>query len=416
MKQLYLECNMGAAGDMLMAALLELYTDKSGFLKQMNSLGLPGVSVSAEPSVKCGICGSHIKVTISGQEEVSEDVALENAHAHPHALSHADFSSAPHRHYDYKDIAALVSGLVLPETVKADVLAVYRLILETEAAVHGTPVEEVHFHEVGSLDAVTDIVGCCLLFHQLGADSVQASPVHTGSGFVRCAHGILPVPAPATARLLLGIPSYSGSIRGELCTPTGAALLRHFVHQFGPMPVMAVEKIGYGMGSKDFETANTVRAFWSEGQGGADEILELSCNLDDMTPEALGLAVEILMNAGALDAFITPVQMKKNRPAVLLTCLCKQEKKQELTRLMLLHTTTLGVRESRCVRTILDSSFFSVNTAYGAVRIKVSKGYGAAKYKPEFEDVKAAAQAHGIPFDTVWKQAIAAAEASLPPN
>lgn len=422
MKQLYLECNMGAAGDMLMAALLELYPDREGFLKQMNALGLPGVSVTCVASQKCGMTGSHIRVTVNGEDEASEDVEPDDFHGHTHDNGHEHSHTheqdhihsdhfSHHDHFDYSEIETLINGLLLPEPVKADALAVYSLILEAESNVHGVPVEQVHFHEVGSLDAVTDVVGCCLLFHLLGADSVTASPVHVGSGFVRCAHGVLPVPAPATANLLLNIPTYGGTIRGELCTPTGAALLRHFVRHFGAMPVMAVEKIGCGMGSKDFEAANCVRAFWAEGENGTDEIAELSCNLDDMTPEAIGFALELLLQNGALDAFATPIQMKKSRPSTMLTCLCKKEDSEKVTQLMLLHTTTLGVRESACVRTILRSTFFTADTNYGAIRIKVSSGHGVTKYKPEFEDVKAAAQNHGTTFDAVYKQAIAAAEA-----
>lgn len=395
MKKLYLECNMGAAGDMLTAALLELYPDREGFLKQMNSLGLPGVTVRCVPAVKCGISGSHMVVSVNGQEETE---APEHSH-HEKMAGH-----------NYESIKSLIAQLPVPEEVRENASAVYQKIGEAESRVHGVPVEQIHFHEIGTLDAVADVVGCCLLFHLLGAEEITASPVHVGSGFVRCAHGLLPVPAPATAQLLMGIPIYGGDIRGELCTPTGAALLRHFVSRFGPMPPMRVDKIGCGMGTKDFEAANCVRAFWSESDAYSDEIAELRCNLDDMTPEAIGFAMNRLLEGGALDVFAAPVQMKKSRPSVLLTCLCRPQLQEQLTRLMLLHTTTLGVRTSACSRTILKSSFQTVQTAYGSIRIKVSRGCGITKYKPEYEDVKRAAEAHGEAFDTVYKKAVAEAE------
>lgn len=433
MKTLYLECQMGAAGDMLMAALLELLPDPAPFLARMNALGIPGVEITSEPMQKCGVTGTHVHVKVRGEEEHSEDVgahshAQEAPHLHEHGRGHhhehAHGGETPHthehedgaghchphehRHYSLSDIRALIEGFDLPAGVRSDALAVYRLIAEAESHAHGVPVEEVHFHEVGSMDAVADIVGCCLLFRLIGADRVAASPVHVGSGFVRCAHGVLPVPAPATAHLLRGVPAYGGEIRGELCTPTGAALLRHFASSFGPMPVMAAEKIGYGMGSKEFERANCLRAFLGEEDGGMDEICELRCNLDDMTPEAVGAAVDPLFSAGALDVFLTPIQMKKNRPGVMLTCLARPAQKQAVIEAMLLHTSTLGVRESACRRTVLLSSLSSVDTPYGPIRVKRSSGHGVAKEKPEYADVLAAAKAHDAPFETVWRHAVAA--------
>lgn len=395
MKKLYIECNMGAAGDMLMAALLELYPNPGEFFRLMNSLGLPGVTVRCVPAVKCGITGSHMVVSVNGREEDG------TSDEKPHSF----FTG-----HNYESVKSLILRLPVPNEARENALAVYKEIGEAEARVHGIPLEQIHFHEIGTLDAVADVVGCCLLFHLLGADEITASPVHVGSGFVRCTHGLLPVPAPATAQLLTGVPIYGGDIRGELCTPTGAALLRHFVSRFGPMPPMRVDKIGCGMGTKDFEAANCVRTFWSETDENSDEICELRCNLDDMTPEAIGFAVERLFEGDALDVFSTPIQMKKNRPSVLLTCLCEPDKRNELTRLMLLHTTTLGVRVSNCSRTILKSTFETVETKYGSIRLKVSRGCGIIKYKPEYEDIKKAAETSGEPFGTIYKQAVAKAE------
>lgn len=420
MKTIYLECNMGASGDMLMASLLELYGDQETFLRTMNGLGLPGVEVRSEPSQKCGITGTHIRVLIGGAEERSGDI---HEHGHPHGHEHLHSHEHPHGHAiphphetgahahthvhsGYQDICALIMGLALPQRVRKNACAVYRLIGEAEAHAHGVPVEQVHFHEVGTIDAVVDVVGCCLLFDLIGAGRITASPIHVGFGEVRCAHGVLPVPAPATAHILRGVPIYGGSVRGELCTPTGAALLRHFASEFGPMPPMAVERIGYGMGTKDFDRANCVRAFLGESSSLRAQICELCCNIDDMTPEALGFAQEILFENGALDVFLTPVQMKKSRPGVLLTCLCAPDKKDELARHILLHTSTRGVRERLCERVMLSAETTQVETPYGPVHIKISSGNGVRKEKPEYDDVRAAARMHDVPFDTVYQAAL----------
>ncbi len=316
MKTLYLECNMGAAGDMLSAALLELHPQPDNMLQRLNSLGIPGVTYEAEPMDKCGIRCTHLKVTVNGIEEESLDAHSHthththdedhhHEHGHEHGHSHDedhhhehghehDHSHDHHHHHVHRnltDITAIVSGLDIPESVQADVLRVYRLIAEAESHAHNRPVEEVHFHEVGSMDAVADITAFCLILSELAPEKVLASPVRIGFGDVHCAHGILPVPAPATAWILRGVPVYAGNIRGELCTPTGAAILKCFAQDFCTLPQMQIEKIGMGCGKKDFEQANCVRAMLGETPDSQETILELSCNLDDMTPEALGFAI-----------------------------------------------------------------------------------------------------------------------------
>ncbi|MCI1965022.1 MAG: nickel pincer cofactor biosynthesis protein LarC [Oscillospiraceae bacterium] len=428
--KLYLECNMGAAGDMLMAALLELLPDRQKFLDRMNGLGIPGVRVECVPAVKCGITGSHVNVFVNGEEETVQDVSVaagaelsikeehehrhQEHHDHEHCHDHHDHEHGhgeghvhAHHHFSYADVCGLIQSLDLPAQVKSDALAVYEQIGTAESKVHGMTMDQIHFHEVGSMDAVADVVGCCLLIHMLGADEISASPVHVGSGFVRCAHGILPVPAPATAHILEGVPIYSGKIKGELCTPTGAALLRHFVGRFGEMKPMRVKKIGCGMGTKDFEAANCIRAFLGETDDSRDEVTQISCNLDDMTPEAIGYTTELLLKSGALDVFVTPIQMKKNRPASMLTCLCSTEDEEKFSQLLLLHTTTLGVRTISCRRNILHRSCGTVETKFGPVRVKRAQGSGIRKSKPEYEDVKAAAEKCGVPFDEVYRQAAA---------
>ncbi len=392
MKTIYLDCSMGAAGDMLMAALYELLPEKEAFFEKMNALGLSGITLSAEPSVKCGITGTHMRVLVHGEEEGA-------AHAHTHGHSHDN--EHEHTHAGLHEIEHRISHLALSETVRENVLAVYRSIADAESRVHGVPVDEIHFHEVGSLDALADVTGVCLLFEMLAPEQVLCSPVHVGSGQVRCAHGILPVPAPATARLLEGIPVYGGSIRGELCTPTGAALLRRFVTRFGAMPPMCMEKCGYGMGAKDFEAANCVRAILGQTLASGGQITELACNLDDMTPEDVGFAMERLFEGGALDVYTTPVGMKKNRPGVLLTCMCRQDSVEEMVRLLFLHTTTLGIRASVCDRFTLSRRQYTVQTAQGDVRIKESSGWGVCRRKPEYEDVARIARATGRSLEDV---------------
>lgn len=394
MRTIYLDCGMGAAGDMLMAALLELCPEKKEeFLGKMNGLGLPGVKVEAEPAVKCGITGTHMNVTVFGEEEESEDVhdhghahthsheacesiAADGLHSHVHSHDGHGHSHHHHHHSTMAGIASIIDGLDIPAPVKEDMKAVYALIAEAESHAHGMPVDQIHFHEVGTMDAVADIAGVCLLFHELGADQIIASPVHVGSGHVHCAHGILPVPAPATAHILQGIPVYSTQVQGELCTPTGAALLKHFVKEFREMPVMTTSKIGYGMGKKDFERANCVRAFLGDTAETGDEIAELSCNLDDMTAEAIGFAEEALFEAGALEVYTIPVGMKKSRPGILLTCMCRREDEEKMVELLFRHTTTLGVREHISRRFTLKRREETVETAYGPVRKKISQGHG----------------------------------------
>ena len=419
MKTLYLECGMGAAGDMLTAALLELTEDRQAFVDQMNALSLPGVRVCAEPAVKCGITGTHMKVTVNGMEEEAGDDHHhghdhdhdhhhhEHEHGHDHHDHHHDHEHDhhhTHHHASVGEINVLIDSLPVSDRVKADAKAVYALIAEAESKVHGRPVTEIHFHEVGTMDAVADVVGVCLLMEQLAPEQVIASPVHTGSGHVHCAHGILPVPAPATALILEGIPSYSAGVKGELCTPTGAALLKHFVSRFGDRPVMSVSAVGYGMGKKDFDRANCLRAFLGESEGEREQITKLECNLDDMTGEDIGFATEQLLAAGARDVFTQPVYMKKNRPGILLSVICLPEEADRLAEVMMKHTTTLGIRRQDMSRYALRRRVETVSTAHGEVRVKRAAGMGAERVKPEYEDLAAIAREKGLSLNEVRRE------------
>ena len=403
MKTLYLDCGMGAAGDMLTAALLELLPDRDVFLEELNGLGIPNVTMEGETVSKCGIRGTHFSVKVGGVEEGEEDHeghgkdhVPEHGHGHNHEHIHEHGSGHPHQHRGMHEIEHMISHLKMSEKVKQDVLAVYGLIAEAESHVHGVPVSEIHFHEVGAMDAVADIAAACLLMDRIGPDEVVVSPVHVGSGEVRCAHGILPVPAPATAYLLREIPIYGGSVRGELCTPTGAAILKYFASRFGEMPVMKVEAIGYGMGKKDFDRANCVRAMLGDGGNLCETVTELSCNVDDMTAEEIGFAMERLFENGAAEVYTVPIGMKKSRPGTLIRVICKEELREEMIALLFRHTTTLGIREAVMQRYVLEREQVVLDTPYGKVQRKDSTGYGVKRYKYEYEDLSRIAREKGI--------------------
>jgi uncharacterized protein (TIGR00299 family) protein len=402
MKTLFLDLSMGAAGDMLSAALLELLPapGRNAFLDRLNAAGIPGVRATLVPSVRCGITGSSFVVDIGGEVEGH---GHHHGHDHDHDHGHGHGHGHHHEHHGMGDIAALISSLAIPPAVRTAAIEVYRRIAEAEAAVHGRPVDQVHFHEVGALDAVADIVAVCWLVSLLAPDTIVATPVNTGGGTVRCAHGILPVPAPATARLLRGVPVYDSGIPSELCTPTGAALVVHFVQRFGPMPAMSISAIGYGMGQKEFERANCLRALLggsASAPPGADSppgtVVHLQCELDDITPEALAFACERLFEAGALDVFTVPALMKKGRPAFLLTVIAAPADEARLVSLVFRHTTTLGLRIGECRRAMLERRIETLQTPAGPVRKKIAEGYGVVRSKLEYDDLAAIAASRGI--------------------
>ncbi len=468
MKTLYIECAMGAAGDMLTAALLELMPDKEAALAKLNAMGIPGVAFEAEPSAKCGITGTHMRVLIHGEEEGAVPCGHTHAHAHHHEHDHAherhhehehhahthahahvqedahchdsdahdhahhhEHDAYHHAHHGMAEIRSLIAELAVSETVKEKALAVYQSIAEAESKVHGAEVDQIHFHEVGSMDAVADVTAVCLLMELLAPEQVIVSPIHVGSGTVLCAHGRLPVPAPATALILEGMPIYGGSVQGELCTPTGAALLKTFVDSFGPMPPMTVAKTGYGMGTKDFEQANCLRAMLgvsfpmngtgskmqtgqdaegentgSRGAAGKDtetenpagregRITEISCNLDDMTGEDIAFAAERILQAGALDVFTESIYMKKGRPAVKLTVLARPEDEERLAGEIFRHTSTIGVRIHTDRRYELARRSEQRKTPLGTIEVKISEGFGVRKEKIEFASLKQIAETSG---------------------
>lgn len=454
MKTLYFECNMGAAGDMLTAALLELTEDKEKTLEELNALGIPCVVYQAQPSVKCGITGTSVRVMIHGLEETTEDVSYHghehghhHEHHHEHGHSHDHFHDHDHIHehehdhnHDHNhshvhrsmaDIGEIIDNLKVSELVAKQIKEVYGLIAEAESKAHGKPIDQIHFHEVGSMDAIADVTAVCYLMNKIKPDQVLVSPIHVGSGHVHCAHGIMPVPAPATAHILQGAPTYGGSIQGELCTPTGAALLKYFADDFGNMPPLSVKKIGYGMGKKDFQAANCVRVFLGESEEESgknadrnsvnrseeeqtnkqavlqnidsctDMVIELNCNVDDMTGEEVGFALEKFMTLGARDAFAQSVIMKKSRLGILITVICSPEDRDKMVKALFRYTRTIGIRETRHPRYILKRTVEIVDTDLGSVRKKISSGYGVERIKYEYDDLARIADKEQISIEEV---------------
>lgn len=379
MRELFIDASRGLAGDMLCASLLELFDDPASMIEKLNKLGIPGIRYRSEKTVSHSISGTRLHVEYRGHEEGSGD-------------------HSAHMSRSFGDINSVIDGIRLSDELKKQVRAVYLLIAEAEAKVHGSSVELVHFHELGAMDAVADITAACFLLNALEPSRITVSPVCTGHGSVKTAHGVLPVPAPATARLLEGLPCLSGEIEGELCTPTGAALVRYFADAIEHMPLMTVRSEGYGLGKKDFGQLSCVRAVLGETE---ERVVELCCNVDDMSPEAVGFAIDALLGGGALDAWYEPIGMKKNRPGLLLSCLCTEEKRDTVVRLLFKHTSTIGIRETLCRRYVLKRREEVVCTPYGPVRRKISEGCGVERAKDEYEDLARIAKAQNMSLDEI---------------
>ena len=430
MKVLYIDCSMGAAGDMLTASLASAAGDISSVQKELNEIGIPGVEYIVENTKKMGVTGTSVRVLVNGAEEETEDVHEdhhdhEHGHHHEHEHHHDHEHEHEHHHHDHDhgndehdhhhdhehehhhhhasmaDIENIINGLSVSEKVKNDAVNVYKIIAEAESKVHGESVSEIHFHEVGAMDAVADITACCYLADKIGADKIIVSPVRTGKGHVHCAHGILPVPAPATAKILMDVPNYQGDIDGEMCTPTGAALIKYFADGFGSQPVMTTEAMGYGMGKKDFPQLNVLRTVIGEEKGGMDEITELTVILDDMTPERIGFACDRFFELGAVEVYTTPVNMKKFRPGVLLTVLCREEKRDAMVEAVFKYTTTLGIRENISRRYALKREVVTVDSPFGEIRKKQSSGYGVRREKYEYDDLASIAHGEGVSIEEV---------------
>ena len=396
---LFLQLESGAAGDMLAAALLGLVPDPEASLARLRSLVPPGIELTLRDGLRGGLAGNLFGVTANGQTECSAD---DHGHGHGHDHDHDHDHDHGHHHASLADVRAHILALPLEERVRENALAVFDSIAKAESKAHGRPVDQIHFHEVGTLDAIADVICVCALVAELAPDRIVATPPNVGGGTVRCAHGVLPVPAPATAYLLEGLPWHGDDpSTGELLTPTGAALLRHFVAHWGPQPAARWLRTGIGLGHRDTPgRSNAVRAFVGDAlpspaaqpfPGGPNgRVAELLCNLDDMTGEALGRACERLRAVpGVLDAALSPLQMKKNRPGHLLRVLATPESADAAAAAILRETSTFGVRRADLARYELDRRFEERPAPGGsrAVRWKRGTGYGVDKAKPEFESM-----------------------------
>jgi hypothetical protein len=388
MRALYFDCFSGISGDMTVGALIDAGADFEAICRALASLHVHGFTLSAEKVTKHGIAATQFRVL------------LDEAEHHPH------------RHLSH--VTKIIQDSELPEQVKRASIETFTLLAEAEASVHNTSIEKVHFHEVGAVDSIVDIVAAQFALHLLGVEAVYASALHVGCGTVKCDHGVLPVPAPATARLLQGKPTYGGEVQGELVTPTGAALLAQRAKGFGEMPMMRVEKIGYGSGARELpDRANVLRVLIGALESDAEfteSITVVEANIDDMNPELLPPLLTALLDAGARDAFLTPVIGKKGRPAYCATALCDDDKLHAVTEALFRHSSTLGLRARRERRMVLARRWETVHTPWGAVRVKIGDFAGAPSVAaPEFEDCRALADSLGVAVRRVYEAALAAA-------
>jgi uncharacterized protein (TIGR00299 family) protein len=388
MNILYYDCFAGISGDMNLAAMIDLGVDPGYLRAELSRLGLDRefeLRVSADS--RHGIRGARV------------DVALAERDGHHGHAAHRTLA----------DITAIIQGGGLSPEVRRTSLAMFRRLAEAEAKVHGKAVDEVHFHEVGAVDAIVDIVGAAICFHRLGVDAVWSSPVELGGGFVRCAHGVVPVPAPATVEILQGLPTTRGAVRHETATPTGAAILAVLADDFPATPALAMQRTAYGIGHRDpADIPNVLRVHLARPASArrpeqAREARLLQCNIDDMTAEALGVAMDVLMENGAMDVHFTPILMKKNRPATSVSLLCAASDEKRFRELLFRHTTTLGVKSFPLEKTALDVAFERLDTPLGPVTMKNALRDGKViRSKPELEDCRELAARHGLSLAEVY--------------
>jgi pyridinium-3,5-bisthiocarboxylic acid mononucleotide nickel chelatase len=389
-RTLYLDCFAGASGDMLVGAMLDCGLDFESLRSDLVKLGVEGYELSLNRVDRSGISAAKFDVHLTAA-----------ARSHDHHHDHHHHSHSHHR--SLSEIKKIISSSNLGERVKGRAQTIFQRIGEAESKIHNIPIESVHFHEIGAIDSIVDIVGACVAFDALKIERIISSPLHVGSGTFQCAHGTYPVPGPATAELLKGVPIYSKDIEGELVTPTGAAIISTLAESYGPAPMMRIEKIGYGAGTRDYpKFPNTLRAIIGELEEDADRtpttVTVIEANIDDLNAQVFGYLMEKALAAGALDIFYTPAQMKKNRPGVLLTLLCEPADRERMCDLIFRETTTLGVRYRNEHREILTREFSAVETEYGPIRIKVSRAKDGRvmNVSPEFEDCRAAAEKNGV--------------------
>jgi len=420
-KTLYLDCFSGAAGDMLLGALIDAGVGLDEVRRALGSLAISPDMVWTDRVTRAGIAAT--KFCVRGEDVVREPAtahahshagATADSHGHGHAHSHTHdhhHSQGPraHEHRTLAEIATLIDGSGLSATGKARAKQLFTTLGQAEAAVHGISLDRVHLHEVGALDSIIDIVGAVFALERLGIERIVSSPLNVGSGTIRSAHGLYPVPAPATARLLTGVPIYSGPQQAEMVTPTGALLVTAYAQEYGSVPPMRVHQIGYGAGSRDFaDTPNVLRVLVGESDSAAahQHIVVLEAEIDDMNPQIFGVLMDRLLAQGALDVFYTPIQMKKGRPGTLLSVIASPDLREPLTATIFRESTTIGVRYREMRRECLDRETIHVATPLGTVRFKIAKRNGAVlNASPEFDDCVRLAAEHDIPTKQV--QAVA---------
>jgi uncharacterized protein (TIGR00299 family) protein len=401
-KTLYFDCFAGAAGDMILGALLDAGVPFDGLQQALGSLAVDGVSVSTDRVLKAGVSSLKFRV-----HEPTSDPSTRFAASRAQST---DDSRLPafgqaHRHYHLKHIYAAIEKAALNPAAKARATRMFQRLAEAEAAVHHSTLDKVHLHEVGAIDSIIDIVGTAFAMDYLAPSRVVVSPVNVGSGMVKTAHGLFPVPAPATVRLIGTIPTYGTETALEMLTPTGALILSEYATEVGPMPPMRVVSVGYGAGDRDLpETPNVVRVFVGEAEAGGPvmRVAVLACEIDDMNPQIFGAVMDRLYAAGALEVFYQAVQMKKNRPGTLMTVVCPPERRDALADLVFRETTTIGIRYQEMARLCLDREIVPVETPYGVVRFKVARRDGVVlNAQPEFDDMAGAAAKHNVPIKMV---------------
>jgi pyridinium-3,5-bisthiocarboxylic acid mononucleotide nickel chelatase len=426
MRIAYLDCFSGISGDMFLGALVDAGVSPKIFDKTVAQLSL-GACLEISRVMRSGISATKVDVLVGGEKDMpraeywaKEDVARtpsSAAHSHPHSHEHKHehsvaVESATHDHSrGLTEIREIINQAGINEKAKHLAIEIFEALGAAEAKIHDIPIEDVHFHEVGAVDAMVDIVCAAVGTVALGADEIVCSPLNVGGGIVKCAHGTFPVPAPATLELLKNAPVYSSGIQAELVTPTGAAIVKTLASRFAAFPGMKIEKSGYGAGSRDFPGyPNVLRLTLGELAAGAqttrETITVLEANLDDLNPQVFGYVLDRLFEAGALDAFAAPIQMKKNRPGTLLTVLCDAEHAAKLTEIIFQETTTLGVRRREDSRQCLARRWETVRTQWGEVRIKIASMNGAVtNFSPEYEDCRKIAAANRVPLKIVMQEA-----------
>ena len=401
-KTLYFDCFSGASGDMILGALLDLGLPLEDLRGALGSLAVDGVDVSADRVLRAGVSATKLRVKETGDRRQEHGGHGEAHHHHHHHH---------HDHHSLKEIAGFINGSALTAAAKDRAIQLFERLAEAEAAIHSMPIEKVHLHEVGALDSIVDIVGSVYGLDQLGAHAIVSSPLNVGGGTVTCAHGVFPVPAPATARLLEGVPVYSGEVQMELVTPTGALIVTGYAQSYGPLPAMKIDRIGYGAGDRDPKRhPNVLRMIVGQSAAlGQHRVVEIVCEIDDMNPQLFGPLMDRLLAAGALDVFYAPVQMKKNRPGTLVTVLVPPDRREALSAILFTETTTIGVRYQEMTRECLDREIVTVETPLGAIRFKVaSRGGQVLNASPEFDDCARIAAEKSLPIKDVQATALAA--------